>query len=42
MGHASSAKNVMFCLGALDKVLTDMGAPIQSGMAVAAAQSAIA
>ena len=42
MGHASSAKNVMFCLGALDTVLTDMGAPINSGVAVAAAQSALA
>ncbi|WP_455218382.1 pyridoxal-phosphate-dependent aminotransferase family protein [Kaarinaea lacus] len=41
MGHASNAKNVMFCLGALDSVLTDMGAPIQSGVAVAAAQGAI-
>ena len=42
MGHASNAKNVMFCLGALDAVLTDMGAPIKSGVAVAAAQDAIA
>ncbi len=41
MGHAASAKNVMFCLGALDTVLTDMGAPIESGVAVAAAQAAI-
>lgn len=41
MGHASSAKNVMFCLGALDTVLTEMGAPIKSGVAVAAAQTAI-
>ncbi|MDT8382928.1 MAG: alanine--glyoxylate aminotransferase family protein [Gammaproteobacteria bacterium] len=41
MGHASSAKNVMFCLGALDTVLTDMGAPIDSGVAVAAAQGAL-
>jgi len=41
MGHASNAKNVMFCLGALDSVLTDMGAPIHSGVAVAAAQAAI-
>jgi len=40
MGHAANAKNVMFCLGALDIVLTDMGAPIKSGMAVAAAQAA--
>ena len=42
MGHASNAKNVMFCLGALDTVLTDMGAPIESGVAVAAAQGVIA
>jgi alanine-glyoxylate transaminase/serine-glyoxylate transaminase/serine-pyruvate transaminase len=41
MGHASNSKNVMFCLGALDTVLTEMGAPIQSGMAVAAAQGVI-
>jgi alanine-glyoxylate transaminase / serine-glyoxylate transaminase / serine-pyruvate transaminase len=41
MGHASSAKNVMFCLGALDTVLTEMGAPINSGVAVAAAQGAM-
>jgi alanine-glyoxylate transaminase/serine-glyoxylate transaminase/serine-pyruvate transaminase len=41
MGYASNAKNVMFCLGALDSVLTDMGAPIHSGVAVAAAQAAI-
>ena len=41
MGHACNAKNVMFCLGALDKVLTDMGAPINSGVAVAAAQAAL-
>jgi len=41
MGHASNIKNVMFCLSALDTVLTDMGAPIQSGVAVAAAQDAI-
>jgi len=41
MGHAANAKNVMFCLGVLDTVLTDMGAPIKSGMAVAAAQAAM-
>ena len=39
MGYASNAKNVLFCLGALDAVLTDMGAPIKSGVAVAAAQA---
>lgn len=39
MGYASNPKNVMFCLGALDAVLTDMGARIESGVAVAAAQA---
>jgi alanine-glyoxylate transaminase/serine-glyoxylate transaminase/serine-pyruvate transaminase len=42
MGHACNAKNVLFCLGALDTVLTEMGAPIESGVAVAAAQRALA
>jgi alanine-glyoxylate transaminase/serine-glyoxylate transaminase/serine-pyruvate transaminase len=38
MGHACNAKNVLSCLGALDAVLTDMEAPIERGIAVAAAQ----
>ncbi|NOX76487.1 MAG: alanine--glyoxylate aminotransferase family protein [Gammaproteobacteria bacterium] len=38
MGHACNAKNVLFCLGALDAVLSDMGAPITRGAAVPAAQ----
>jgi alanine-glyoxylate transaminase/serine-glyoxylate transaminase/serine-pyruvate transaminase len=42
MGHACNAKNALFCLAALDTVLTDMGAPIDSGVAVAAAQRALA
>ncbi|HSJ47988.1 MAG TPA: alanine--glyoxylate aminotransferase family protein [Gammaproteobacteria bacterium] len=37
MGFASSRKNVLFCLGALDAVLGDLGAPIQRGVAVEAA-----
>ena len=37
MGFASNRKNVLFCLGALDAVLGDMGAPIQRGVAVEAA-----
>jgi alanine-glyoxylate transaminase/serine-glyoxylate transaminase/serine-pyruvate transaminase len=41
MGHAANPKNVLFCLGALDAVLTDMGAPINSGVAVAAAQRTV-
>ncbi len=39
MGHASSKKNVILCLTALDSVLTRMGAPIHSG---AGAQAAVA
>ncbi|MEJ2107530.1 MAG: alanine--glyoxylate aminotransferase family protein [Acidiferrobacteraceae bacterium] len=41
MGHASNPKNVMYCLGALESVLTDMKAPIATG-SVAAAQQAVA
>ncbi len=38
MGHASNPKNVYLCLGAMDAILTDMGAPINSGVAVGAAR----
>ena len=37
MGYASNQKNVLLCLGALDAVLSDMKAPIRSGVAVEAA-----
>ena len=37
MGYASNQKNVLLCLGALDAVLSDMKAPISSGVAVGAA-----
>jgi len=37
MGYASNQKNVLLCLGALDAVLSDMKAPIRSGVAVGAA-----
>jgi len=37
MGYACNQKNVLFCLGALDAVLTSMHAPINSGKAVSAA-----
>ena len=37
MGFASNAKNIIYCLGALDAVLTSMDAPINSGTAVKAA-----
>ena len=41
MGHGASAKNVLFCLAALEAVLADMDAPIRRGAAVAAAQKVI-
>jgi alanine-glyoxylate transaminase/serine-glyoxylate transaminase/serine-pyruvate transaminase len=40
MGHASNRTNVLFCLGALDAVLSGMQAPITSGVAVEAARAA--
>lgn len=36
MGYSSNPKNVMFCVGALEKILTDMKAPINQGAAMAA------
>lgn len=39
MGHAANTKNVLTCLGALDAVLSSMQAPIESGVAVRAAQA---
>jgi alanine-glyoxylate transaminase/serine-glyoxylate transaminase/serine-pyruvate transaminase len=40
MGYASNRRNVLLCLGALDAVLSDLGAPIHSGVAVGAAMKA--
>ena len=37
MGHGSNIKNVLLCLGAMEKILLDMGAPIQRGAVEAAA-----
>lgn len=42
MGYASNVKNVMYCLSALDTVLGQMNAPIEKGVAVRAAQDALA
>jgi alanine-glyoxylate transaminase/serine-glyoxylate transaminase/serine-pyruvate transaminase len=39
MGESSCKTNVLICLGALDAILSDMSAPINSGKAVAAAQA---
>lgn len=41
MGYASRPANVLLCLSALDAVLTDMKAPINSGVAVKAANEVI-
>jgi alanine-glyoxylate transaminase/serine-glyoxylate transaminase/serine-pyruvate transaminase len=41
MGHSATAKNVLFCLGALEAVLAERNAPIQRGVAVEAAQAAL-
>ncbi len=42
MGHACNARNIEYCLNALDEVLTRMKAPIQSGVAVPAATAVLA
>ena len=42
MGESCCKTNVLLCLGALDAVLTGMGAAINSGKAVAVAQAAYA
>ncbi len=42
MGFGCNQKNVLFCLGALDAVLTSMKAPINSGKAVGAAMAVYA
>lgn len=42
MGHASTPKNVLFCLAALEKVLSDLHAPILRGKALGAAGAALA
>lgn len=42
MGYASNPKNVLFCLAALEKVLTELKAPIARGAAVNAAGAALA
>lgn len=39
MGHACNRKNVLYCLGALEAVLTQLGAPIEAGRAVGAASA---
>jgi len=40
MGHSASASNVMFCLASLESILSDIGADINTGAALPAAQKA--
>ncbi len=42
MGHSACKKNVLLCLAALDSVLSELGADIKSGVAVAAANKVYA
>jgi len=41
MGNSATPQNVIFCLSALEAVLTGLNAPIQHGMAVQAAHKLI-
>ena len=42
MGHASRAENILLCVGALESILGDMGAEINTGVALPAMQKALA
>ena len=42
MGYSSRIENITLCLGALDGVLADMQAPIEHGVALAAAEKVLA
>ena len=41
MGHSSRAENIFLCLSALEAVMADMGADINTGAAISAAQAAM-
>jgi len=41
MGHACNARNVRYCLMALESVLADMGADITTGVALPAADAVL-
>jgi alanine-glyoxylate transaminase/serine-glyoxylate transaminase/serine-pyruvate transaminase len=38
MGHSSRAENILLCVSALEAVLSDMNAPIKTGVALKAIQ----
>ena len=41
MGHSSRAENIFLCISALEAVMSDMGANINTGVALSAAQNAM-
>ena len=41
MGHSSRAENILLCVSALEAVLSDVGAPINRGVALSAVQHAL-
>jgi alanine-glyoxylate transaminase/serine-glyoxylate transaminase/serine-pyruvate transaminase len=41
MGHSSRAENIFLCLGALEAILEEMGADINTGVALSAAQNVL-
>ncbi|MCB1761095.1 MAG: alanine--glyoxylate aminotransferase family protein [Gammaproteobacteria bacterium] len=41
MGHSSRAENILLCVGALEAVLSEMGAEINTGIALGAVQRAL-
>ncbi|MCU7875014.1 MAG: alanine--glyoxylate aminotransferase family protein [Candidatus Thiodiazotropha sp. (ex Lucinoma borealis)] len=41
MGHSARAENILLCIGALEAVLSEMNAPINTGVALAAMQQVL-
>ncbi len=41
MGHSARAENILLCVGALEAILSDLKAPINTGVALAAVQHAL-
>lgn len=41
MGYASRRENILLCVGALETVLAELGAPIETGVALAAVQRSL-
>lgn len=41
MGHSSKAENIILCLSALEAIIEEMGADVQTGAAIAAAQAVL-